>query len=92
MQTNEYIVSAALSIDDFIVTKPAPARHHHLIQCAFTWGGRELTTWARAKQGFLTNRGRFVDRVEGMTIARNAKQYGRGNTYTGEELFSEDLW
>lgn len=39
-------------------------------------------------QGFLTSLGRFVDREEGMTIARAAKQTDSSKGY----LFSEDLY
>lgn len=41
-------------------------------------------------QGFLTNKGRFVNRVE----AYGAKQFIKPSTMGGKapELFSEDLW
>lgn len=39
-------------------------------------------------QGFLTSRGRFVDRIEAMTIARRSGQTTADKTY----LFSEDLY
>lgn len=39
-------------------------------------------------QGFLTSLGRFVDREEGMTLARRAGQTSSGKT----GLFSEDLY
>ena len=90
MSTNEKIVSAAICIDGFIITQPPPARHHTLLQAAHGWGGRELTTNARALQGFLTNRGRYVDRIEAAIIALAANQLEQTNR--GEELYSEDLW
>lgn len=39
-------------------------------------------------QGFLTSRGRYVDRVEGMVIAKRAGQTDAEKT----DLFSEDLY
>ena len=39
-------------------------------------------------QGFLTSRGRFVDRTEAMTLARAAGQTDSSKS----ELFSEDLY
>jgi len=42
-------------------------------------------------QGFLTNKGRFVDRKEALTIAINAKQVNPNDIYS-DMLFSEDLY
>jgi len=44
--------------------------------------------FAGLHQGFLTSRGRFVDRVEGMAIARAAGQTDSEKS----GLFSEDLY
>jgi len=41
--------------------------------------------------GFLTSENRFVDRIEGMRIAREAEQVGE-NTYSKKRLYSEDLY
>lgn len=90
MSNNEKIVSAAICIDGFIITQPPPARHHNLLRVAHEWGGRELTQNDRALQGFLTNRGRYVDRIEGARIALAAQQLEQTNW--GEDLYSEDLW
>lgn len=43
-------------------------------------------------QGFLTSEKRFVDRVEGMKIAKEFGQLLNPNNIRGEELYSEDLW
>jgi len=43
----------------------------------------------RTTQGFLTSLGRFVDREEGLAVARAAGQVGE---LLGGELTSEDLW
>jgi len=40
--------------------------------------------------GFLTNKNRFVNRTEGMIIAKKAKQVSE--TYHKKRLFSEDLF
>jgi hypothetical protein len=42
-------------------------------------------------QGFLTNKKRFVDRIEAMKIAKGCNQLININT-TSEELCSEDVW
>lgn len=44
--------------------------------------------FAGLHQGFLTSRGRYVDREEGMTIAKAAGQTDSTKT----DLFSEDLY
>ncbi|MBP5722187.1 MAG: hypothetical protein J6X18_01195 [Bacteroidales bacterium] len=42
-------------------------------------------------QGFLTSKGRFVNRKEAYAIALEAKQINKDGGYNGE-LFSEDLY
>ena len=42
-------------------------------------------------QGFVTNKGRFVDRKEGWVIAEAAGQIKRTTGNKGQ-LFSEDMW
>lgn len=68
-----------------IVSAPPPARHHNLF-----W-----PMWPRHpdESGFITSTGRFVDREEGLRIAKDAGQPlidhpSRHDTH----LFSEDLW
>jgi hypothetical protein len=54
------------------------------------WLDRWEFIWA--KQGFVTNTGRFVDRVEGWKIALAANQIDDIETRRGiRELFSEDV-
>lgn len=66
-----------------IVSMERPARHHHILNAH---GGL-----ADGEQGFLTDEGRFVDRVDARFIAEKSRQIVRevGNIY---ELFSENLW
>lgn len=49
---------------------------------------------AKAKQGFVTSRNRFVDRKAAIEIQRAAgkKSASTGADLTGEDLFSEDLY
>jgi hypothetical protein len=42
------------------------------------------------EQGFVTNKSRFVDRVEAMKIAREANQLIAETTFS--ELYSEDIY
>lgn len=103
----ERIVSAAIRIKYFddtydydwaymIVSCPAPKRHHHAIKSGTSAlgvgvNGAVRDAFLKAEQGFLTSKGRFVDRKEGLSIALAAKQVAakHGNPF---ELYSEDLW
>ena len=44
-----------------------------------------------AKQGFLTNEGRFVNRIEAFNIAKAAGQIIHKDDLTNE-LYTEDMW
>ena len=66
---------------------PAPNRHHHVIRYIGGIRGPDI-------QGFLDNRGKFLNRREAMRVARAAGQLIRPAVggYQGPLLFSEDLW
>lgn len=67
---------------------PRPARHHDIIRAMVDSGHEAPIT---GEQGFVTTRGRFVDRKEGLEIATKAGQLIR-KTPPEDVLFSEDLW
>jgi len=64
-------------------------RHHNVIALRRALTGL-VTIRENSIQGFVTSLGRFVDRVEGNTIAIAANQVV-GNV-EGDELISEDLY
>lgn len=72
-----------------VVTLSAPARHHDVLG-AMHAAGFDRATVLRSTQGFLTSRGRFVDREAAYAIASDAGQI-EGVSFCGR-LFSEDLW
>jgi len=79
------IVSCAiLGLDGIINSRPAPARHHHILNLH---GGL-----ADGLQGFLTNEGRFVNRKGAWKIAEEAGQIVKRCGGDGDRLFSENLW
>lgn len=85
----ERIVACAMILGDLVISMPKPARHGEVWKqfCLinpYLDGGIFV-------EGFLTSRGRFVDRPEGARVADNAHQRTR---FTGpaNKLFSEDLW
>jgi hypothetical protein len=84
----EHIVSAAIQIDGVILSLPRPARHGQVMACAYDYLGIKP---GREVQGFLTNTGRFVNRIEARLISYRAGQEPK-QTGNDHELFSEDLW
>jgi hypothetical protein len=75
------------------VAAPAPARHHHILHQIWPIGAgpRSLDRG----QGFVTDKGRYVDRNEGWKIAEAAGQIIArcgGDTTDGGTLYSENVW
>lgn len=90
----EYITAAAILMDGVVISAPPPARHHDLILGTATVDDRRETIarprLIRGLQGFLTDRGRFIERNEARQIAVASGQCA--NPRHPELLFSEDLW
>ena len=83
-----YILCVAIKqTDGQVFHLPRPARHGHL----FAIMSPDKMKRVKATQGFLTDEGRFVDRVEGRKIAIEADQLipREGGL---EDLYSEDVW
>lgn len=72
-----------------VVSKPAPARHHHVIHEVAVATGKPVHPLA---QGFVTSTGRFVDRKEAMVIALTAGQLLDPSKMALPQLYSEDVW
>lgn len=86
----EEIACAAIKYDDIgALFLPAPARHHHIIWARLMIDG--VPTHSNGIQGFLTTRGRFVDRKEGLRIAEARDQIEIKHP-SFNELYSEDMW
>ena len=85
------IVAAAVYANGLIFTKPAPARHHHILNSmAKDFGIDASIHGSPDAQGFLTDQGEFLDRRLAMVCAIDAGQLEQGKW--GFELYSEDLW
>lgn len=88
----EVIIGSAIRHPDGTVyAADCPARHHHVIRHMAELG--QAGHQNLKDQGFLTNHGRYVDRVEGFVIASTQNQIieKSGNPDT-PELYSEDVW
>jgi hypothetical protein len=61
-------------------------RHHNIL-----WQSKSVSRNPH-HQGFLTSKGRFVDRKEGLTIALENNQVLDLSDIRGDNLYSEDLY
>lgn len=85
----ERITHVAIMYKGVMYTKEKPHRHHHIIKDMVDVH-KLPKGLAGNVQGFMTSRGRFVDRTEAAVIARNANQLIR--PIEGGKLFSEEVW
>jgi hypothetical protein len=87
----ERISGVAIMCRGVPVALPRPYRHHHIIQALAEMGEETPIT---GRQGFFTNKGRFVGRREALGIAKASGQYGKGLNPSRDlpDLYSEDLW
>lgn len=87
----ERIVAAAIKIRDVGLCLPPPERHHNVLRHALNLGFSDDEVFA-APEGFVTDRGRFVDRHEGWRIATAAGQIIETFGCPPNTLFSEHMW
>ena len=81
-------MAAIQDADGTVFSVPRPGRHPDVIKLMVSLG---KPTPVKGQQGFVTNQGRFVDRIEGKTIAKEANQLIERASKL-PKLFSEDLW
>ncbi len=86
-KSNLRIVGVAIIMPDKMWTLPPPYRHGDLI---FILTGRGYKTPITGQQGFVTSDGKFIDRENGLILARKNGQLLQ--EYNPKFLFSEDLW
>lgn len=82
----EIIVAAAVRADGIIFMVERPGRHGECINFLSPRGLDYMD------QGFVTNKGRFVDRQEAGRIAVKSGQGSTMGERVNFNLFSEDLW
>jgi len=88
-QPKERIISAAILYGG-IISLPRPARHGDIIATMDQLMGIDGPLATPERQGFITDTGRYVNRVEARNIAWRAGQIISDSK--GPQLFSEDLW
>lgn len=86
------ITRAAVQIEDLrrntIMTIPCH-RHCDAFAIMKEFGYEPHKDYAIVEQGFLTETGLFLNRVQAM---KHARECGQVNTTEFSELYSEDLW
>jgi hypothetical protein len=98
--TKMTIVAAAIRINHAVISMAAPARHHDILrQIAGLYDPQDRPDWTyeNETQGFLTDKGEFLNRRDAF---RHTVESGQGQprrrtgamNYQGGELYSEDLW
>ena len=85
----ERIIAAAINFGA-IISLPPPARHPTIIQTMDLEMSIDGPLATPQTQGFLTDKGRFVNRVEAYYLAYRAGQLKEAKTTP--QLYSEDLW
>ncbi len=86
----ERIVAAAIKKFGITFSLPAPARHHTILHRAHERA--PAIQLHDASQGFLTSKGRYVEREEAKRLAKAAGQLPNDVRPYDQELYSEDLW
>lgn len=83
------IVGVAIMHEGEMISLPKPARHHHVIRKIADSGGK---TPVCGEQGFITEDGKFLNRFDGLEIAKNNNQILDLSDIRANRLFSENLW
>lgn len=88
----ERIIAAAIQYQGVTISLPKPARHGQVLACAERFLPGDSIHYVC--QGFLTTKGRFVNRVQAKHIAHRAKQKQLRPEVSRDDrdLYSEDLW
>lgn len=86
-----HITHSAVIIKGVVYALPGPSRHPDCWH-AFRVTTGESTRGLRVSEGFLDNRGKYVNRQDARRIALKAKQVLSIANLRYRDLYSEDLW
>ena len=85
------VVSAAVMANEMVFSKPAPCRHHHVLNSmSIDFGLDAMKLGIPENQGFVLSDGTFAGRTRGAKVALAAGQIEKLNW--PPYLYSEDLW
>lgn len=91
MSAVETIVGVASYAYGKLYQLPKPYRHHDLLDIMYKERG-EVEQVAADEEGFYTSLGRYVNREEGLVIAKQANQILAERHNHPTELYSESVW
>lgn len=95
------IKAAAIRWEDRVYTLAKPARHDIVFALMSKENPDHTGCWLKCEQGFITDRGAFVDRKTAAAIALRSEQIINPKTHEilnpqelnwPPDLYSEDLW
>jgi hypothetical protein len=86
IEEKPFIKAAAILIKGVIHTLPRPARYDTIIKKIF----KETKEPVRGEQGFINDKGEFVNKIDAAKIVIDAKQIEY--LKWPPQLYSEDLW
>ena len=86
------ITHVAVVFREDIYSLPAPNRHHHVIDKIRRTVGEEPRDVRWRDEGFLDERGVYLNRRQALLSARAMDQIKSGTTVKGDSLFSVYLW
>lgn len=86
-----HITHSAVIMQGLVYALPGPSRHPDCIH-AFRVLNKKSSMGITGPQGFLDNKGKYVNRKDALRIALKAGQVLDVNNVRAGRLFSEDLW
>ena len=86
-----HITHSAVIMQGLVYALPGPSRHPDCIH-AFRVLNNKSSMGIAGPQGFLDNKGKYVNRKDALRIALKAGQVLDVNNIRASRLFSEDLW
>lgn len=87
-KNKRHITRVAVRFSGVAHSLEAPYRHHHVLRDIYANNGKTFPN----VQGFLDNRGKFLNRRDAMRVALAAGQVLMGSALHGYLLYSEDMW
>lgn len=86
------LTHVAIRFRGAVYSLPAPNRHHHVIAKIVAETGVDNVDVHDDDQGFLDERGTYLNRQQALVIAELLGQIKPGTVIRARQLFSEDVW
>lgn len=86
------LTHVAIRFEGKVYSLPAPNRHHHVIREIVRQTGVKSVDVAEEDQGFLDEKGMYLNRKQALVSADLFDQIKPGTVIRAGRLFSEDVW